>query len=101
MENFQICFRNCPNSETLTGGNDWLTETAPPPPPGVKYGRIDSDYENLKGIGSKGLKHSVSLMSFNDTEFANKLNSKLTTSTTDFELSDVQTATSNTSKVTR
>ncbi|KAF8103126.1 hypothetical protein N665_0188s0080 [Sinapis alba] len=52
----------------------------------------------MHGVGSKGLKHSVSsrVMSFNDTEFANKLNAKRTTSTraaTEFELSDLQTAT--------
>lgn len=51
-------------------------------------------------VGSKGLKHSVSsrVMSFNDTEFANKLNAKRTISTraaTEFELSDLQTATAN------
>ncbi|KAL0867311.1 hypothetical protein Bca101_046429 [Brassica carinata] len=168
----------------LTGGNDWSTETAPPPPPGVKYGRksggskgggmslgtglmiagaslgalilivllialfskkrsspnphfideddshhtpnlrsmrshgssqelridfgndykgrksLDSDDDSPQGVGSKGLKHSVSsrVMSFNDTEFANKLNAKRTTSTraaTEFELSDLQTATAN------
>ncbi|CAG7904957.1 unnamed protein product [Brassica rapa] len=61
---------------------------------------LDSDDENAQGIGSKGLKHSVSsrVMSFNDTEFANKLNAKRTTSTraaTEFELSDLQTATAN------
>ena len=61
---------------------------------------LDSDDENVQGVGSKGLKHSVSsrVMSFNDTEFANKLNAKRTTSTraaTEFELSDLQTATAN------
>ncbi|KAG7660081.1 Protein kinase domain [Arabidopsis suecica] len=169
----------------LTGGNDWSTETAPPPPPGVKYGRKssgskdgggitagtgmviagaclgvlvliivlialvskkksslsphfidednshhtpkfksltshgsaqelrvdfgndykdgksgDSDDENIHRIGSKGLKHYVSsrVMSFTDTEFANKLNAKRTTSTrsaVEFELSDLQSATAN------
>ncbi|WZY94209.1 hypothetical protein YC2023_066538 [Brassica napus] len=44
---------------------------------------LDSDDENAQGVGSKGLKHLVSsrVMSSNDTEFANKLNAKRTTST--------------------
>jgi len=60
----------------------------------------DSGDENIHRIGSKGLKHYVSsrVMSFTDTEFANKLNAKRTTSTrsaVEFELSDLQSATAN------
>ncbi|CAN8240346.1 unnamed protein product [Cochlearia groenlandica] len=60
-----------------------------------------SDDDNIQGgVGSKGLKHSVStrVTSFNDTEFANRLNAKRSTSAraaTEFELSDLQTATAN------
>ncbi|CAA7062046.1 unnamed protein product [Microthlaspi erraticum] len=60
----------------------------------------DSDDDHTHGIGAKGLKHSVSsrVMSFNDTEFANRLNAKRSNSTrsaVEFELSDLQNATAN------